>query len=157
MTKPFDPTADYTKVHNAIFRLYTRLPAFSADHALCYVYLMAQFNEEYGYAFPDTWDIALALNCGERKISDIKRVLIERELIETRRHPTFGNDVYFISAPITDEAEFYAKFPEARENYEARKVMFDKRRRSGSERKRAFDERTRQREDSADQAVLAWL
>lgn len=129
----FEPTADFTKVHNAIFRLYTKLPDFKADHALCYVYLTAQHNDDYGYAFPDTWDIALALNCGERKIADIKRVLAKYGLIETRRHPTFGNDVYFVYAPITDEAEFYDRYPEARANYEERKSSFDKRRRRGNE------------------------
>lgn len=141
--KPFEPAADYTKVHNAMFRLYTRLPDFKADHAQLYTFLMSQYNTDYGYAFPDTYDIAMALNCGERTVTGVKQVLVKYGLIEIQRHPTFGNDVYFVKAPITDEVAFYAKHPEAREYYEARQQAYETRRRSGLERKRAFEERVR--------------
>lgn len=141
-SKPFEPSRDFTKVHNAIYRLYTRLPGFKADHALAYMYLMSQHNENYGYAFPDTWDIALALNCGESKVSGIRRTLAEVDLIDTARHPVFGNTLYFVKAPITDEGEFYRRFPEAQDNYDKRKAAFDARRKSGAERKRAYDQRS---------------
>lgn len=157
MTKPFEPHADYTKVHNAIFRLYTRLPDFKAEHALLYVYLMSQYNAEYGYAFPDTYDIALALNCGERVVGRYKSVLERYDLIEIGRSGTFGNDVYYVKAPITDEAEFYARFPEACEYYGQRKAAFDRRRDDGRERKRAYVERTCEREDDGMEDVISWL
>ncbi|GIP55262.1 helix-turn-helix domain-containing protein [Paenibacillus vini] len=143
--KPFEPARDYTKVPNAIFRLYTRLPDFKAEHALLYAYLCAQYNAEYGYAFPDTWDIMQALNCGERSVAGIKSVLVACGLIEVHRHPTYGNDVYIINAPITDEDEFYARFPEAAEHTEKRRVAMVQRRETGALRKRAFDERVRNR------------
>lgn len=143
--KPFEPARDYTKVPNAIFRLYTRLPDFKAEHALLYVYLCAQYNVEYGYAFPDTWDIMQALNCGERSVPGIKSVLVARGLIEVQRHPTHGNDVYFINPPITDEDEFLARFPEAGEYVEKRRIAMEQRKETGALRKRAFDERVRNR------------
>lgn len=143
--KPFEPTRDFTKVPNAIYRLYTRLPDFKAEHALLYMYLSSQFNVEYGYAFPDTWDIALTLNCSERTVSKVKAVLVERGLIECLRHPTYGNDVYLVNAPITDEDQFYATFPEALAHEQAQKEAHSKRRETGAERKRAFDTRVRNR------------
>jgi hypothetical protein len=150
VTKPFEPVRDYVKVHRAIYSLYTQIPGFKSDHALLYVYLMDRYNLDHGYAYPDTWNIALALNCGESKVSAIKTVLIDCGLIETMRHPAHGNDVYFVKAPITEAAEFYARFPEARAAYEERKATFDKRRQSGSERKRAFDERVRTQSGTAE-------
>lgn len=143
--KPFEPARDFTKVPNAIYRLYTRLPDFKAEHALLYMYLSSQYNADYGYAFPDTWDIAIALNISERSVSGVKSVLVKRGLIEISRHPSFGNDVYFINAPITDEAEFHARFPEAITYTEERRQAMERRRGSGVIRKRAFDERVRNR------------
>ena len=157
MTKTFVPAADYTKVHNAIFKLYTRLPDFKAEHALFYVYLVAQHNDEYGYAFPSTYHIALALNCSERAVSGYKDVLKRRGLVEIMRAAPFHNDVYYVKAPITDEAEFYERFPEAREYYERRTAAFDRRRASGKERKRAYDERRKPKDDPGEIDVFSWL
>ncbi|WP_141500953.1 helix-turn-helix domain-containing protein [Paenibacillus luteus] len=115
---------NFTKVPNAIFTLYTRLPDFKADHALLYVYLCARLNRNYGYAFPSTDDIAHALNCGINQVVTYKRVLRKYRLITTKRHPTLGNDMYFIHPPIDNEAEFYGKYEEAREYYERRSAQF---------------------------------
>lgn len=146
VTRPFEPARDYTKVHNAIFTLYTRLPDFKADHALLYAYLMARHNPAYGYAFPSSGDIALTLNCGINQVTQYKRILRKYGLIKTRRHPTFGNDVFFISAPIVDEAEFYGKYPEAREHYEKRSAQLAQRK-----------EKPAQRVDDETGEILAWL
>ncbi|TCM89613.1 hypothetical protein EV294_11278 [Paenibacillus sp. BK033] len=120
MKADFEPVRDFTKVHNALFTLYTRLPDFKAEHAMLYTYLMARFNPSYGYAFPTSCDIALALNCGINQVTAYKRVLKKYGLIATRRHPTYGNDVYTLRAPIVEEAEFYAAFPDASDYYERR-------------------------------------
>ncbi|WP_028559784.1 helix-turn-helix domain-containing protein [Paenibacillus pinihumi] len=120
----FEPTRDFTRVHNAIFTLYTRLPDFKSSHAMLYVYLMARSNPQYGYAFPSTEDIALALNCGINQVVSYKRVLKDYGLIVTKRHSTYGNDMYYVKPPITEEAEFYGRFPEAREHYEKRSEQF---------------------------------
>ncbi|WP_445670788.1 helix-turn-helix domain-containing protein [Paenibacillus sp. FSL R10-2779] len=120
--KPFEPTRDFTMVHNAIFTLYTRLPKFKADHALLYMYLMARYNTAYGYAFPTTEDIALAMNCGKNVIKGYKEVLVAYGLVTIRRHPRWGNDLYVVHAPISEPAAFYARFPEAREHEAKRKA-----------------------------------
>lgn len=120
--KPFEPTRDFTMVHNAIFTLYTRLPKFKADHALLYTYLMARYNVSYGYAFPTTEDIALAMNCGKNAIKGYKDVLAAYGLVTIRRHPRWNNDVYVLHAPIAEPAAFYARFPEAREHEAKRKA-----------------------------------
>ncbi|OMD12018.1 helix-turn-helix domain-containing protein [Paenibacillus odorifer] len=121
--KPFEPTRDFTMVHNAIFTLYTRLPNFKANHALLYMYLMARYNVAYGYAYPTTEDIALSMNCGKNVISGYKEVLAAYGLVTIRRHPRWNNDIYVVHAPISEPAAFYARFPEAREHEAKRKAI----------------------------------
>lgn len=141
--KPFEPTRDFTIVPNSIFRLYTRLPDFKAEHALLYAYLCSQYNVDYGYAFPSSEDIAAALNCSERTVTKVKVVLAERELVEIARHPTHGNDVYIVKPAITDEDTFFERFPEAREHVEMRQKATSQRREASALRKRLFEERVR--------------
>jgi len=140
---PHEPMNNYTKVSNSLLDLYmARLPDFKTDHVLLYITLYRYYNEKYGYAFPDTYELALKLNCWDRKVIELKKTLIKYELIEKDRHPDFGNDVYFIKEPISDEAEFYTKWPEAKEHYEKRIEQFKKRKEEiKSERRKAFEER----------------
>ncbi|MCQ4363046.1 helix-turn-helix domain-containing protein [Mycobacterium gordonae] len=93
-----------------------------------YVYLMARHNDAYGYAFPTTVDIASTIGCGINQVARYKRVLRGYGLIETKRHPTHGNDIYFVKAPITDEAVFYDKFPAAKAHHERRQALLTPRR-----------------------------
>ncbi|WP_029100207.1 helix-turn-helix domain-containing protein [Brevibacillus thermoruber] len=126
--KPFAPKSDYVEVPNAIHRLYTRIPGFTADHALMYIVLMDFYNVEYGYAYPTKWDLAHRLNCGENKPSQLAKLLEECGLIRVKPGGFGRNDIYYVYAPITDEAEFYRRFPEAKARYERRKAGFQKRR-----------------------------
>ena len=114
MNKPFEPTENYTKIHNALFELYTRLPDFKPDHALMYIVLMSYWNAEKGYAFPTKAELALRLNCGINKPTALAKVLEKYELIRcVPRHKerVGNNDIYYIYAPITSEEEFVAKYP----------------------------------------------
>jgi Helix-turn-helix domain len=145
-TKPFEPSSDYTKVHNALFTLYTRLPDFNADHALMYVVLMSHYNNEYGCAFPTKADLALRLNCSINHPAKVAKVLEKYGLIRcVPRDPSkfASNDIYYVYPPITDEAEFYARFPEAIEYY--------------TERERKLKERNRKRKggEASDGAALS--
>lgn len=126
--KPFEPDTDYVKVHRAIHRLYTRIPDFTAEHASMYVVLMDYYRSEYGYAYPTKWDLAHDLHCGENKPSQLAKVLERCGLIKVQSGGPGRNDRYYVYAPITDEREFYARFPEALEYYEKRKAGFEKRR-----------------------------
>jgi hypothetical protein len=114
------PIKNYTKVSNSLFNLYTRLPEFKADHALAYIILCNYYNEEYGYAFPTIWDITLKLNVGERKVTEIMKVLENVGLIEIRKVDGRRNNVYIPKAPIDNEEDFYSRFPHAKEHYEER-------------------------------------
>lgn len=114
MSKPFEPTENYTKIHNALFELYTRLPDFKSDHALMYIVLMSYWNEEKGYAFPTKAELALRLNCGINKPTALAKVLEKYGLIRcVPRHKerVGNNDIYYVYAPITSEEEFVAKYP----------------------------------------------
>ena len=114
MSKPFEPTENYTKINNALFELYTRLPDFKPDHALMYIVLMSFWNAEKGYAFPTKAELALRLNCGINKPNALAKVLEKYELIRcVPRHKerVGNNDIYYVYAPITSEEEFVAKYP----------------------------------------------
>lgn len=145
--KPFEPARDFTMVHNAIFTLYTRLPKFKADHALLYVYLMARYNTAYGYAFPTTEDIALAMNCGKNAVKGYKDVLAAYGLVTIRRHPRWNNDVYVLHPPISEPAAFYARFPEAREHEAKRKATLGM----------VVDAAEAAQDTSESDEILAWL
>ncbi|MDR9792694.1 hypothetical protein Q8A72_06855 [Aeribacillus pallidus] len=114
MVKPFEPTDNFTKIHNALFELYTRLPDFKPDHALMYIVLMSYWNVEKGYAFPTKAELALRLNCGINKPAALAKVLEKYELIRcVPRHKerVGSNDIYYVYTPITNEKEFVAKYP----------------------------------------------
>jgi hypothetical protein len=124
---------NFTQVQNALFMLYTQLPDFKADHALMYIVLMRYHNDEYGYAFPTQWELAHRLNCGENKPRQLRGVLKKYGLIDFKRSKVGDNDVYYVFHPIEDEAEFYAKFPQAKRNYEERDARFNARRKRGDD------------------------
>jgi hypothetical protein len=111
--KPFEPQTDYTKVHNALFQHYTKLPDFKADHIAMYTVLMSYYNEQYGYAFPTKAELALRLNCGINKPAKLARVLEKYGLIRcvSRHQAQIGsNDIYYVYAPITSALEFAKTF-----------------------------------------------
>lgn len=143
MNKPFDPRDNYVMAHNSFLTLYTRLPDFKADAIALWMYLSMRYNANEGYAYPDTWDIAIALNISESKVTMLKKILIKYGLIDVERHPTFNNDVYVPKAPITDETLFYEMYPEAVSYYESRKSKAYERRQSGRLRKKAHDDRVK--------------
>jgi hypothetical protein len=111
--KPFEPQTDYTKVHNALFQNYTKLPDFKPDHIAMYTVLMSYHNEQYGYAFPTKAELALRLNCGINKPARLSQVLEKYGLIKcvSRHQAQIGsNDIYYVYAPITSKAEFERAF-----------------------------------------------
>jgi hypothetical protein len=121
--KPFEPQADYTKVHNALFQHYTKLPDFKPDHIAMYTVLMSYHNEQYGYAFPTKAELALRLNCGINKPAKLASVLEKYGLIRcvSRHQAQIGsNDIYYVYAPITNSAEFTKTFRQECDEYDER-------------------------------------
>ncbi|PFS24376.1 hypothetical protein COK46_01820 [Bacillus thuringiensis] len=130
MKKPFAPESNYTEVHNALFTLYTKLPDFRTDHIVMYTVLMNLYNVEYGYAFPTNAELALRLNCGINKPTQIAKVLEKYGLIrfEPRDRSKFAsNNVYYVYAPITDASKFEDKYSEAITLYKERETRILKR------------------------------
>lgn len=123
--KPFEPQKDYTKVHNALFQFYTRLPDFKPDHIAMYMVLMSYYNEKYGYAFPTKAELALRLNCGINKPKQLASVLEKYGLIRCvpRTQVQIGsNDIYYVYAPITSLVEFEKVYAEECEEYHERET-----------------------------------
>jgi hypothetical protein len=143
---------NFTMSPNELTDLYTRLPDFKAEHAKMYDVLLRHYNDDYGYAWPSTADLMLALNCGENKVTAMKGVLRKYRLVETAKHPTFGNDVYFPQKPVGSEAAFYAEWPEAKAHYERRKAAIEARTDSAKARKAAFEAKVRTQKEGAEVA-----
>jgi hypothetical protein len=121
--KPFEPSVDFTMVHNALYMLYTKLPDFKADHIVMYTVLMSRWNEASGYAYPTKAELALRLNCGINKPTSLAKVLEKYGLIKVvpRHKERIGsNDIYYVYAPITNAQEFAAKYPIECAQYEER-------------------------------------
>lgn len=109
---------NFTMMPNELFQLYTKIPGFNGEHALMYALLTSYHNEEYGYAFPDQYELKLRLNCGINKVGRLAKKLREVELIDYQRRGSGGNYVYFVKQPIKDPQAFYERFPEAEAYYD---------------------------------------
>lgn len=118
---------NFTKLPNEIFQLYTQIPGFTGEHALMYAVLTSYYNDEYGYAFPDQYELKLRLNCGINKVGRLAKKLKDVGLIDYRRKYSGGNYVYYVKQPIKDAQLFYERFPEAKAHYEAESEALDRR------------------------------
>lgn len=119
---PFSITEYYSPSLNSLKRIYTQHPKFNGNVRLVYEVLLDYWNAEYGYAFPDQWELALITGMSKSSIKNYLRVLQELELIEVGKSNIGNklNNVYYIKQPINNLDEFFKKFPEAKENYEKR-------------------------------------
>ena len=110
---PFEIDEYYSVGLNSLKRVYTQHPDFNGDVRLIYELLLDHWNADYGYAFPDQWQ--LAIESGQ-SLSSVKRrikVLKDLDLIEVRKSPLGKrNNVYYLKKPVTTLDEFYKKFPE---------------------------------------------
>jgi|SRR5699024_4933245 len=114
---PFEIDEYYSVALNSLKRVYTQHPKFNGNVRLIYELLLDHWNAEYGYAFPDHWELAIESGLS---ISTVKRsigVLEQLELVKKRRSPIGGkkNNVYYLNKPVTTLEEFYKKFPEIKE------------------------------------------
>lgn len=110
---PFEIDEYYSPGLNSLKRIYTQHPKFNGNVRLIYELLLDYWNPEYGYAFPDQWQLAIESGLS---LSTVKRsitVLKELDLIEVKNSPlSKRNNVYYVKKPVTTIEEFYEKFPE---------------------------------------------
>ena len=123
---PFKIDEYYSVGLNSLKRVYTQHPKFNGNVRLIYELLLDYWNADYGYAFPDQWE--LARESGQ-SLSSIKRninILKDLELIEVKKSPVGKkNNVYYIKKPVTTLEEFYRKFPDIEEESKKRIAMID--------------------------------
>lgn len=123
---PFKIDEYYSPGLNSLKRIYTQHPKFNGNTRLIYELLFDHWNAEYGYAFPDQWE--LARESGQ-SLSSVKRnlkVLKDLGLIEIRKSPIGRkNNVYYLKKPITSLEEFYRKFPDIEKEAKERIVKID--------------------------------
>lgn len=117
---PFEIDEYYSVGLNSLKRIYTQHPKFNGNVRLIYELLLDHWNAEFGYAFPDQWELAIESGISVSTVGRSIKVLKDLELITVRRSPIGkNNNVYYINKPINNIEEFYRKFPEIEE--EARK------------------------------------
>lgn len=110
---PFDINEYYSPSLNSLKRIYTQHPKFNGNVRLIYELLFDHWNAEYGYAFPDQWQLAIDSGMSVSSVGRHLKVLEELELIEIDKSPLGrGNNVYYIKKPIDNITEFYEKFPD---------------------------------------------
>lgn len=113
---PFEIDEYYSPGLNSLKRIYTQHPKFNGNVRLIYELLLDYWNPEYGYAFPDQWQLAIESGLS---LSTVKRsiaVLKELELITVKKSPLGKrNNVYYLNKPVTTLEELFEKFPEIKE------------------------------------------
>lgn len=113
---PFKNKLGFTGLPNEIFNIYVSHPKFNGNCVLVYMYLLHQYNEEQGYAWPTQDQIADSTFLSRRQVIRIISVLETVGLIKTLYNADYGNNAYVPLKPISSQEVFEATFPEATEN-----------------------------------------
>lgn len=113
---PFKNKLGFTALPNEIFNIYASHPKFNGNCVMVYMYLLHQFSEEQGYAWPTQDQIADATFISRRQVVRVISVLESIGLIKTLANSDYGNNVYVPLKPISSREAFEATFPEAIEN-----------------------------------------
>lgn len=119
---PFEIKEDYYSPGlNSLKRLYTRHPKFNANTRLIYELLFDYWSADHGYAFPTIAQLRLDSDLSKGGVTKQIDTLVELDLVEKRPSPIGHrkNNVYIVKAPLANEKEFYARFPEAQAHFEA--------------------------------------
>lgn len=110
---PFEIEEYYSVGLNSLKRIYTQHPRFNGNARLIYELLLDYWNEEYGYAFPDQWELAIESGMSVSTVGRSIKALEDLRLIEKKRSPIGrNNNVYYINKPIDNITDFYKAFPE---------------------------------------------
>lgn len=114
---PFEVNHGFVQVPNAIMRHYQYYPKFNGATTVVYGFILSQFNDAFGYAFPTHIQVAQAVNMTEKTARNHVKLLREVGLIEVTENGRFGNHTYTFNKPIEIADEFFAKYPEAGERW----------------------------------------
>lgn len=119
---PFKIDEYYSPGLNSLKRIYTQHPKFNGNTRLIYELLYDHWNPEYGYAFPDQWELARESGLSRASVNNQIKILEELDLIrvEKTKVSTRTNNVYYLNKPVTTIEEFYSKFPEVKARAEER-------------------------------------
>src|SRR5699024_12794906 len=84
---PFEITEYYSVGLNSLKRIYTQHPKFNGNTRLIYELLLDYWNADYGYAFPDQWQLAIDSGMSVSTVGRSISVLKELDLIRTEKSP----------------------------------------------------------------------
>lgn len=117
-TYPFEIANDFTKSPNCLRKLYSYYPEFTGNTIVVYEILLARYNSQMGYAWPTIWQIALESAQSESGVKRQLRILKKVGLLAVGKSEVARNNTYVPLAPISDEHEFWRKYPEAKAAYD---------------------------------------
>lgn len=126
---PFRITESYSPGLNSLKRIYTQHPKFNGNVRLVYELLFDLWNEKYGYAYPNIWQLSKETGLGESTVERCLTILVDLDLLERRPSPVAQNNVYIVKPPLTTMEAFLEKFPEVREYMQQRIEAIDERER----------------------------
>ncbi|KMK93724.1 hypothetical protein VL03_12705 [Rossellomorea marisflavi] len=109
---PYEITEHYIPSVNSLRRIYTQHPNFNGNCLLIYELLFDYWNPNYGYAFPNIWQLSIDSGLGESTVKRCIETLKSLELIKKKRSPIAANNVYVFNKPVKSVEELIVKFPE---------------------------------------------
>lgn len=148
----------FVQISNAIFTHYNFYPKYNGTSIQVYGYLTKLNNSDYGYAFPTNIQVMRDLGISDKTFNNAVKTLVACGLVTVCKHKgaMFHNNLYYVHEPIEDMTEFFAKYPEAKEVWEAKQATVDKVARRKSIDKEAYkDDQTVAKSDV--DAVSEWL
>ena len=110
---PFALERGFTQVPNAVLRHYLYYPKFNGNTASVYAFLLSNYNEAFGYAYPTHIQVAQATNMTEKTARNHINLLRKVGLINVNENGGFGNHTYTFNSPIEVAEVFFEKYPEA--------------------------------------------
>jgi hypothetical protein len=117
---PYEITEHYIPSPNSLRRIYTQHKSFNGNCLLIYELLFDYWNADYGYAFPNIWQLATDSGLGESTVKRCIGTLEYLELIKKKRSKIAANNVYVFNKPVKTIEELIAKFPEVEKHREER-------------------------------------
>ncbi|PBB05743.1 helix-turn-helix domain-containing protein [Salimicrobium humidisoli] len=155
---PFQVDEHYALSLNSMNRVYTKHPDFKPGMKLIYELLFDYYNPHYGYAFPTIPQLERDSMLGNATVKRHLRALEKLDLIERRKSPTHGNNVYVVKKPVTTLEGLYAKFPEIQTDVEKRLEKIEAGAKSDKERLSAYRkeaEEPNEGEEGAEEPVFS--
>jgi hypothetical protein len=135
----------FVKLDKRLLNAYQYLPKFDNDALSLYLYLIDKYNEDYGYAFPDTWQIRVDLNMKDHRRKKAIKALKQYGLVTVKKNRSTGNNQYIPHKPL-ELKEFVEKFPEAVEEFS--KVLKDAEDKERKDKQRLKEYQDKKRQES---------